>query len=118
MNEPRRSRESAAPGSPRPGTPDRGPAAPGAGRSGGGPSPGGGGRRCRAGLGHAPPAGQHSDRADEHEVDDGSQGPRMLPASAVTAEPTFGPPQASLREGAQTPGSSPSTRGKGVIKGD
>jgi hypothetical protein len=45
-------------------------------------------------LGHAPSPGEHSDRAYEHEVDEGSQGSRMLPASAVTAEPSFGPPQA------------------------
>jgi hypothetical protein len=32
-------------------------------------------------LGHAPPSGEHADPADEHEVDEGSQGPRMLHAS-------------------------------------
>jgi hypothetical protein len=47
-------------------------------------------------LGHAPPAGEHSDPANEHEVDEESQGPRMLPASAVTAEPSFGPPRTLL----------------------
>jgi hypothetical protein len=42
-------------------------------------------------LGHAPPTGEHPDPTDEHEVDEGSQGPRMLHASAVTAEPGIGP---------------------------
>ena len=49
-------------------------------------------------LGHARPAREHSDPADEHEVDEGSQGSRMLPASAVTAEPTFGPPHFLCRQ--------------------
>jgi hypothetical protein len=43
-------------------------------------------------LGHAPLTGEHSDDPDEHEANEGSQGPRMLHASAVTAEPGFGPP--------------------------
>jgi len=42
-------------------------------------------------LGHAPPTGEHPDPMDEHEADEGSQGPRMLLASAVTAEPGLYP---------------------------
>ncbi len=45
-------------------------------------------------LGHAPPTCEHSDHADEHEVDEGSHGPRMLPTSAIRAEPSFGPSHA------------------------
>ena len=36
-------------------------------------------------LGHAPPSGEHADPADEHEVDEGSQGPRMRPRIPPTA---------------------------------
>jgi len=34
-------------------------------------------------LGHAPPTGEHPDPTDEHEVDEGSQGPRMLHAAPL-----------------------------------
>ena len=44
-------------------------------------------------LRHAPPAGEHSHHADEHEVDEGSHGPRMLPTGAIQGGPSFGPPQ-------------------------
>jgi hypothetical protein len=47
-------------------------------------------------LGEAPTSGERPDPTDEHEVDEGSQGPRMLHASAVTAEPGFGPPHAPV----------------------
>src|SRR6266542_4509512 len=46
---------------------------------------------------HAPPSGEHSEEADEHEVREGSQGAGMLPASVKSAEPNSGPPQARLR---------------------
>jgi hypothetical protein len=58
-------------------------------------------------LGHAPPAAEHSDRADEHEVGEGSQGSRMLPASAVTAEPTFGSPHDTRPAGEAVLGAAP-----------
>jgi hypothetical protein len=61
-------------------------------------------------LGHAASPGEHSDRAYEHEVDDGSQGSRMLPASAVTAEPSFGPPH--HERGPTVPGEGPARRGE------
>ena len=41
-------------------------------------------------LRHVSPAGEHSDKANEHEVDEGSQGARMLPASVNHREPSFG----------------------------
>jgi hypothetical protein len=55
-------------------------------------------------LGNAPPSGEHADPADEHEVDEGSQGPRMLHASVSRPNPVLDPHRPSRRRSATRQG--------------
>jgi hypothetical protein len=48
-------------------------------------------------LRDAPSVGEHSEQANEHEVGEGSQGARMLPATLMRAEPSIGAPQVQRR---------------------